>query len=132
MSAPRGTRALAVVERAYRGAVEQQYAHVLWLALSLHHRMGGMGVLLRGPAVLYARRGQAAPALDVGRARLGSLPRYEAAVRDLLAAGAPVYVDAASRRAAGLDEAALLDGVEDVERERVAAVFAAYDRIWYL
>ncbi|MFC7617397.1 hypothetical protein ACFQV2_32245 [Actinokineospora soli] len=40
---------LAIVERAYRGAVEKQFFDALYLAVELHRQLGGMDLLLRGP-----------------------------------------------------------------------------------
>lgn len=55
---PGGAQVLGIVERAYRGAVEKQFFDVLYMSVELHRQLGGMDILLRGPAVTCALRGR--------------------------------------------------------------------------
>jgi len=122
---------LAVLERAYRGALEEQYAHVLWMLLSLLRLGGGIAVLLRGNAALYARRGQAWPALDVAGIRVPP-PEYEAGVAGLLETGGSVFVMDADLGALGLTAPDLCAGVTVVTRDDVGRLFSSYASVWYL
>lgn len=122
---------LAVVERAYRGRVEQQYAHVLWLleGLTGQHRTD---VLLRGVAAGYAVLGAGAVPLRLGVGPPTSEPDYALTIDRLAGAGARVMVSSSSLSAVGLAGRALHAAVEPVEDARLAAIFALYDRLWYL
>jgi hypothetical protein len=124
-------RVLAVLERAYRGAVEEQYAHVLWLLWSLQRMGGRVAVLLRGNTTLYARRDQRWPELTIGGCAIPA-PGYESSLGGLLADGGAVYVldDDLRRLRLGLDE--LSRGVEAVGAAELPALFSSYDTVWYL
>ncbi|MGA5822792.1 hypothetical protein ACPC54_33640 [Kitasatospora sp. NPDC094028] len=89
-------RRLLVIERAYRGALETQFADVLYLARELNRQLGGVDVLLRGLAVTFAAADtRPAPAVRVGHDTLDTLPSPRDSVRSLLEHGAGVFVDAA-------------------------------------
>jgi hypothetical protein len=57
---------LAIVERAYRGAVEVAYFDALFLGIEIHRQLG-LDVLLRGEAVTYAVDGPAPEPFLVGK-----------------------------------------------------------------
>ena len=122
---------LVIVERAHRGRVEQQYAHVLWLVEALTQQ-DPTDVLLRGVAAGYAVDAPAAPPLRLGGEVVEHLPDYPATVGRLAAAGARVLVSTSSLAALGLAERLLLGPVEPVDDADLAKVCASYDRIWYL
>jgi hypothetical protein len=124
-------RTLAIVERAHRGAVEQQYAHVLWLAHGLH-RQSPMNVLLRGLAAVYAVDAAAPPPLVLGGGSWGTPPDYRAALARLLADDARVLVSASSLARLGLDGSPLCPGVVALPDGALAAFIAQHRRIWFL
>jgi hypothetical protein len=124
-------RVLAVLERAYRGTVEEQYAHVLWLLWSLRKFGGTVAVLLRGNATLYARRHQSPPDLTVGGVAVPA-PDYEAAVVGLLADGGMVYVVDSDQGRLRLDRGELCAGVETIGSGDLPRLFSSYDAVWYL
>lgn len=123
-------RALAIVENAFRGAVEQQYAHVLWLVRSLHGEFE-MTVWLRGAAALYALPREPPAPLTIAGTTVFA-PDYEATARALLAAGSTIYVSADSLRELGVGDAELVDGVRRADDAELAAVCAAHEFVWYL
>jgi len=125
------TRVLAVLERAYRGAVEEQYAHVLWLLWSLRRMGGTIAVLLRGNATLYARRDQQWPGLTVGGLAIPG-PEYESSLGGLLADGGAVYVVESDLRGLRLQAGELGNGVETVSQADLPHLFSAYDTVWYI
>lgn len=125
------TEMLAVLERAYRGAAEEQYAHVLWMLLSLHRLGAGVALLLRGNAALYAQRGQRWPALEVAGVAVPA-PGYEASVVELLGNGGRVYVVGADLDALGLREADLCTGTRIVDEAEAARLIPAFASTWYL
>lgn len=122
---------LAVIEKAYRGTVEEQYAHVVWLLWSLRRLGGTIAILLRGNATLYARRDQRCPDLTVGGLAIPS-PEYESSIDGLLADGGAVYVLESDLRRLQLDPAALCTGVAAISHADVPRLFFSYDTVWYL
>ena len=125
------TRTLAVIERAHRGTVEQQYAHVLWLAHSLHTQ-SPMSVLLQGPAVVYALAGTPPGPVRMGDVAWGVYPDYQAAVGRLVADGADVHVSTSALNTFGLAAQPLLSGVSPLSDEDVVTLIARCDRWWHL
>ncbi|MEU1944107.1 hypothetical protein ABZ554_17085, partial [Streptomyces sp. NPDC020125] len=67
-------RWLVIVEKAYRGSIETQYADVLYCVPDLHRQSGGCDVALRGPAVGYALDTGPRPTLRLGNRTLDTLP----------------------------------------------------------
>jgi hypothetical protein len=122
---------LVVVERAYRGTVEQQYAHVLWLVHGLHTQ-SPLTVLLRGPAAVYALAAADNGAAEVGGIPWGTGPDYQAAVGRLQDDGADVYVSAASLADLGVATVALLPGVRSLSDDQITTLVGECDRWWYL
>ena len=122
---------LVIVERAYRGAVEQRYAHVLWLMEALHQQHP-TAVLLRGPAAGYAVDAPPPPPLRLGSGEVEHLPDYRDTMGRLRAAGVRLLVSSSSLDVLELADRALLKGVQPVDDEAIVAVCAYYDHIWYL
>lgn len=123
---------LVIVERAHRGTVEQQYAHVLWLMEALHQQHQ-TDVLLRGVAAGYALDASEPPPLRLGDTFLEYPPDYRSTVGRLRAAGVRLLVSSTSLDALGLARSRpLLAGIEPVDDKRIVAICSEYDRIWYL
>jgi hypothetical protein len=122
---------LTIVERAFRGTVEQQYAHVLWLVHGLH-RLSPMVVVMRGTAAVYALAGRSVSPLEVGGTAWGRLPDYQAAVDRLIVDGAAVMVARSSLQELRVDDRRLLAGVQKVDDEEIAVLVERCDRVWYL
>jgi hypothetical protein len=123
--------ALAIVERAYRGAVEQRYAHVLWLIEALH-RQHPTTLLLRGHAAGYAVDAPPPPPLRLGPGEVEHLPDYREALGRLRAAGVRLLVSTSSLRVLGLSDRTLVEGLEPVDDAAVVVLCAEYDYVWYL
>ncbi|MFL6130928.1 MAG: hypothetical protein ACJ73E_17920 [Mycobacteriales bacterium] len=122
---------LVIVERAHRGAVEQRYAHVLWLMEALHQQHP-TAVLLRGPAAGYAVDAPPPPPLRLGSAELAHLPDYRDTIGRLRSAGVRLLVSSTSLHVHGLAGRPLIEGIEPVDDHEVIAVCGEYDHIWYL
>lgn len=122
-------RVLAVVERAYRGAVETQYAHLPFVLRDLHRQLGEVVVLLRGPAVTLGLDGPAQPVLRLGHAVVDTLPDRRDAVRGLLDDGVAVFVDDADLRTAGLPTSRLLAGVRTADRRTLP--WDGFAHVWF-
>ena len=122
---------LVIVERAHRGAVEQRYAHVLWLMEALHQQHP-TAVLLRGPAAGYAVDAPPPPPLRLGSGEVEHLPDYRDTMGRLRAAGVRLLVSSSSLDVLELADRPLLKGVEPVDDCAIVEVCAYYDHIWYL
>ncbi|MFD3875217.1 hypothetical protein [Streptomyces sp. NPDC058623] len=94
MTATDAGRRLLIIERAYRGSVETQFADVLYLARELNRQQGGLDILLRGLAVTFAAADPVrARPVRIGRRDLDTLPDPREALRTLLADGAGVWAE---------------------------------------
>jgi hypothetical protein len=124
-------RSLAIVERAWRGGVEEQYAHILWLARMLKRMRSDIGVLLRGNAVGYAVENALACGLRLGGVQLDSIHKLDKAVADLLADGVPVHVSEHDCQRLGIAPELIVPGVVRVDPAGIVRLCQSYDRIWY-
>ncbi|MBB1252749.1 hypothetical protein [Streptomyces alkaliterrae] len=125
-------RALALVEKAYRGALEKQFFDSLYLATELHRQLGGLDILLRGRAVTYGIEAPPVPALRMGSRTLDTLSDPRRDLRALIAAGVGVWAERDALAAHGLQEAPLLDGVRTVADGETAARWPEYRMVFYL
>ncbi|MER6623312.1 hypothetical protein [Streptomyces sp. NPDC000931] len=131
--APGQAQVLAIVERAYRGAVEKQFVDSLYLAAELNRQLGGMDILLRGQAVTYAARGVRMPSLRLGKRVIDTLTDPRADVRNLLDLGMRVYADESDLISYGLaGEGGCLDGVQPVPADEAAARWSSYRMVCFL
>jgi hypothetical protein len=127
------TRSLAIVERAYRGAVETQFSDALYCAFLFHRHLGGLDVLLRGPAVSYAAAAAQAPELRLGTSTFSTVTDPKKGLDVLLESGAGVWVEEPDLLAHGLaGEDSLLPGVQRVPGGAMAARWAGYRSVFYL
>jgi len=124
-------RTLVVVERAFRGTVEQQFAHVLWLVHALH-RQSPLTLLLRGLAACYALAGEPAGPVRLAGRDWGTAPDYQASIGRLVSDGAPVLVAAASLDQLGFRDRALLPGVRVATADEIVTLAETCQRWWYL
>nr|BCN28643.1 hypothetical protein [Streptomyces sp. SANK 60404] len=122
---------LAIVERAYRGAVEVAYFDALYLGLEIHRQLG-LDVLLRGEAVTYALDAAPAPPVTIGGRVLETLgtPRDDLArLRD---AGVGIWVEEDGLASLGIGRDRLIDGVRCAAPGELAARWPEYDRVFFL
>jgi hypothetical protein len=133
MAADGSTRALAIVERAYRGAVETQFSDALYCAYLFHRHLGGLDVLLRGPAVGYAARAARTPPLRLGTTTFGTGTEPGRGLGVLLESGVGVWAEEPDLLAHGLaGEDRLLPGVRRVPGGSMAARWADYRAVFFL
>ena len=122
-----------IIERAYRGSVETQFADVLFSIRELHRQSGGVDVALRGLAAGYAVATDFDPRIQIGTHELGTLPDPRASVRRLLDDGVGVWVEEPDLSALG--ESArerLLPGVRRLPAHGLVSRWSAYERVWFM
>jgi hypothetical protein len=126
-------RVLAIVDKAYRGSIEKQFFDSLYLGTELHRQLGGLDLLLRGPAVAYASTRSDVGPVQVGRLRVGSLSDPGAGLQRLMDAGAQVLVEAQDLPAFGVrvpDD--LRDGIRTAEPGELARRWPTYRLVCFL
>ncbi|MGW1144179.1 hypothetical protein ACWD6I_03750 [Streptomyces sp. NPDC002454] len=127
--------ALVMIDRAYRGSVETQFADVLYFIRELNRQVGGLHLALRGDAVTYGLAApDHAPSIRLGSRELDTLPDPRRSMRTLLEEGTEVWVEQADlARAAGPDAAArLLPGVRLAGPGELARSWSSYTRVWFM
>ncbi|MFD7020777.1 hypothetical protein [Streptomyces sp. NPDC059161] len=130
---PDPRRALAIIERAYRGALETQYSDALYCAFLFHRHLGGLDVLLRGPAVTHASHRGRTPQLRLGKRTVTTLNDPRGGVEALLRSGVRVWAEEPALRAHGLDpDNDLLAGVGSVAAGVMATRWPDYHAVFYL
>ena len=126
-------RGLAIVERAYRGALEVQFADTLYCAALFHAQLGGLDLLLRGAAVTYALPAPPPPVLTIGRRRVDTLTDPRPGLTGLLEAGVRVWVEERDLRAHGFSaDRPLLPGVRTVAPGELATRWPDYSTVFFL
>ena len=125
--------ALAVLDRAFRGAVEGQYFDALYGVQEFHALLGRIDLALRGLAVTLAVEEDAyRPVLDIGQSTVDTLPDYRGSVRRMVDSGIVVLADAGDLERLGFDPAEVVAGVRVLDTTALAASWPAYDGVWFL
>jgi hypothetical protein len=124
-------KVLNIIESAYRATIEEQDDTIVWLTHAMKGAGADLAVLLRGNAVNYAALGQDAGGLAFGGWRQTQPPRLGDDVASLVAKGVPVYAVAEDLAERGLGPGDILNGVERVGRDGLAALLAGYDQVWH-
>lgn len=127
----RSKSSLAIIEHAYRGALEEQYGHILWLTRIMKAMGAPTALLLKGDTVAFARRGQAHLAVRVGDISVVDISHHESGVAALLDAGVPVYAWRTDLERLHLDADELLPGVAMLHGRALSVLIDQYDCVWY-
>ena len=123
---------LLIVERAYRGAVEDQFADVLYFVHGLHRQSGGVELALRGAAAGFAVQPDRPPALRVAGRPLDTLPDPRRSVQRLLDDGVAVWTEEPDLLALGATAPArLIPGVRCLAAHELVARWPGYARVWF-
>ena len=123
---------LLVIDHAYRGSVEVQFSHLLYLAQGLHGQLRGADVALYGTAVTLAVAAPPPPPLVLRAGTVERLPDPGPALRSLLDAGASVFVEQSRLDALGLPRERLVDGVVCRTAAQPARHWPDYEEVWFL
>lgn len=122
---------LAIVERAYRGSLEEQYGHIVWLSRVMKAMDTDHTLLLKGDAAMYARKEQRRIALTIGDLTVSDLSHYESCIQQLLAQGVKVHVWQPDVQRLGLSPAQLVEGVQLLDPVGMPALIHRHDCVWY-
>lgn len=122
---------LAIIERSYRGSLEEQYGHIVWLSRIMKGMNAPTSLMLKGDTVLFARLGQPQVRLTIGDLELDVLSHYESGIQDLLAMQVPVYVWVNDVARLQLEESDMVEGVQFVRASDMPTLINRYNCIWY-
>ncbi|MFD7547961.1 hypothetical protein ACFV0R_01520 [Streptomyces sp. NPDC059578] len=126
--------ALVMIDRAYRGSVETQFADVLYFIRELNRQVGGLHLALRGDAVTYALTApEHTPSVQLGSRELDTLPDPRRSVRTLLEEGTAVWVERTDLERLGPGAAdRLLPGARLAGPGELARSWSSYHRVWFM
>ena len=120
-------KTLNIVESAYRAVMEEQDDTILWLLAAMQGAGAEHTVVLRGNAVNYAVSGQGVPGLTVGEWKQTQAPKMDRDLLDLMEKRKiPVYVVTEDLADRGIDQGALVPGVQLLSRAALPGLFAEY------
>ena len=122
-------RYLSVIETPYRAVHEEQCDTGLWFTHALRNAEVGVGVLLRGNAVVYGIQHQQQPRLTLGMREVAVGPNGENEIRALMANRVTVYIvvdDAAER---GIFKDDMIPGLQHLPRGWLGKLYDSYQRI---
>ncbi len=123
---------LAIVEQAYRGALEKQFFDCFCLAAELHRQLGGLDMLLRGAAATYAVPAPEPVSLILGGRELATFSVPRTNLGTLLDAGAGVFVEREGLAEHGLTDVEPIDGITVVEGQELARRWPDYRTVCFL
>lgn len=127
----RSKTSLAIVERAYRAPLEEQYGHILWLSRVLRKMKGEHDILLKGQAVMYARNRQQNVSLEIGGLSIRNLSDYRAALSGFIKQGGNVFAYEKDLVRYSMQDEILLDGIRKSSENDLLRCFEEYDCVWY-
>ncbi len=123
-------KALNVIETAYRATLEEQDDPVVWLTHAMKGAGADLNVLLRGNAVNYAVKAQGAPPLSFGARTQKHGPKLADDVSGLIGKGLDVYIVKEDLADRGLQDEALIGGLNAIARAEIPGLFENYDHVW--
>ena len=122
---------LHILETAFRGTIEEQDDTVIWTVHAMRKAGQEAAVVLQGNIVAHAVIGQNATGLQFGDSKQTNPVDLAGDMQKLIADGVPVYVVEADATDRGIGAADLVDGVQLIDRERVAALADEHDLVWH-
>ena len=119
---------LAIVEKGFRGALEEQYGNIVWLsecmkAMGAHHSL-----LLCGGAVSTCFNEQQQQSVVIGDIKIDTLSDFKQSVLSLLERKGKVWVLAEDLNLFN-DDYELIEGVEVADS--MAALCMQHDKVWF-
>ncbi len=124
------SKTLQIVSHGYRCTLEEQDDPTVWIAHAMKGAGADLDLLLRNNAVNYAVKAQDASGLTLGGKEQTHPPQLASDLTSLIGKGAKVFAVACDLRERGLEAGDLVDGIETVERGKLAELFGDYDGVW--
>lgn len=123
---------LAIVETAFRGGIEEQYGHILWLGLICRGMKLPLDVVLCQEAARYALQPIEAPS-HLCLAGVGTiyLPDYAKTIHEFLASDGRVYVVQRDIQAELDAGGFLLPGVTLIDTEAMTDLMIEATQTWF-
>ncbi len=122
---------LSIVERAYRGSLEEQYGHIVWLTQIMKAMGAPTSILLKGDTVMYATMGQPRQGLSLGDIHISALSHYESSIQTLLDLQVPVHVWGRDLDRLGLTLEDMVPGVQSLDNAGLIDLIRRLDCVWY-
>ncbi|MCG7536681.1 hypothetical protein [Pseudoalteromonas sp. OOF1S-7] len=119
---------LAIVEKGFRGALEEQYGNIVWLSECMKSMRANHNLLLTGSAVAMCFEQQAAMSLDIGEVEKVMLSHNPYSIKALIEKGARIWV-LSEDLAKYSSDLKLIDGVEVTET--MAQLCLEHDKVWF-
>jgi hypothetical protein len=122
----------AIIERAYRGSLDEQFAGVLFLVRGMLAQLGpSLTIVLRALSVAYAVP-RADGGLRICDMEVDALPDQAADLSVLLDQGAEVLVVREDCNRLGIDQRRLMPGVGLIAMADIPALLEETEKIWFL
>lgn len=122
---------LAILERAFRGGLEEQYGHILWLSRIMKAMGAPTSVMLKGDAVCYALGAQKRQSIIVGDRRVSGISHHASGAMALIRDQVPLFVWAPDAERLGLQVGEFVDGVQLVDEADWPSLVIRHDCVWY-
>lgn len=122
---------LCIIERAYRGSLEEQYGHIVWLTRIMKAMGAPTSLLLKGDTVLYGVRNQPVRSLSLGDIRIDALSHYESSIAGLIELQVPVYAWDKDVIRLGIAPKELLPGIRPLDPLGLSNLIQTLDCVWY-
>lgn len=122
---------LTIIERAYRGSLEEQYGHIVWLSRLMKGMGADTSLLLKGDTAMFARRDQPRLTLTIGDTVVRDLSHHESGIEQLCQQGVPVYIWQPDAQRLHLPPEQWVDGVRPVGLADLPVLIHQHDCVWY-
>lgn len=119
---------LAIVEKVFRGALEEQYGNIVWLSECMKSMGASHNLLLCGHAVSVCFDSQKKQSMRIGDLEVRTLSHFSESVRNLMLKGARIWVLKEDFERYSC-ECELLEGVEIAES--MSAICLEHDKVWF-
>lgn len=123
-------KVLQVIEQAFRATGEEQDDTIVWLSRSMRAAGADLHILLTSHAVSYALQQATAPALCFGDWRQAHPADISTDIRELLASGVEIAVVQDDLEERGLGGKQCLQGVRQIRRDEISALYDSVDQVW--
>lgn len=122
---------LNIVSSGYRATIEEQDDTVVWISHAMRNAGAGIDLLLRGAASNYPVKGQKVEPVALGGRVQKHAPDVHGQVRQLIEAGARIYVVREDLDKRGIKADEMIEKVEVLDSREVPELLTRYDQVWH-